>query len=71
VGAAVAADSEVPAEPVVETDAPYVGLAPFRIGDAARFHGRDALLAELREQVATRRFGGVTAVTTRSCVRRS
>jgi hypothetical protein len=59
VGAAVAADSEVPAEPVVETDAPYLGLAPFRIGDAARFHGRDALLAELREQVATRRFGGV------------
>ena len=55
----VAADKEPPAEPAVEAEAPYLGLSPFRIGDADRFHGRDALLAELREQVADRRFVGV------------
>ncbi|EWM18512.1 serine/threonine protein kinase [Kutzneria sp. 744] len=55
----VAADKEAPDEPAVESDAPYLGLSPFRIGDADRFHGRDALLAELREQVAARRFVGV------------
>src|SRR4051812_10281951 len=55
----VAADKETVAEPVAETDAPYLGLSPFRIGDADRFHGRDALLTELREQVAARRFVGV------------
>jgi hypothetical protein len=55
----VAAEKEPPAEPAVEADSPYLGLSPFRIGDADRFHGRDTLLAELREQVATRRFVGV------------
>jgi energy-coupling factor transporter ATP-binding protein EcfA2 len=55
----VAAEKDVPDEPAVDSDAPYLGLSPFRIGDADRFHGRDALLAELREQVAARRFVGV------------
>ncbi|MBB5896068.1 WD40 repeat domain-containing protein [Kutzneria kofuensis] len=55
----VAAGKEAPAEPAADAEAPYLGLSPFRIEDADRFHGRDALLAELREQVASRRFVGV------------
>ena len=49
-------------EPVVESDqsdAPYVGLTPFQVGDADRFFGREELVAELAERVRDRRFVGL------------
>jgi hypothetical protein len=39
--------------------APYPGLAAFQISDAARFFGREKLLAELLEHVRSHRFVGV------------
>ncbi|MFJ1766827.1 hypothetical protein ACIOD2_41315 [Amycolatopsis sp. NPDC088138] len=42
-----------------DTTAPYAGLAAFEIADAGRFFGRDALVAELVQQVGERRFLGV------------
>ncbi|MEJ2853969.1 MULTISPECIES: nSTAND1 domain-containing NTPase [unclassified Saccharothrix] len=38
---------------------PYAGLAPFQVGDADRFFGRDDLVRELTGLVARRRFVGV------------
>ncbi|SFQ68317.1 cytochrome D1 domain-containing protein [Amycolatopsis rubida] len=39
-----------------DSAAPYLGLRAYRPGDAARFHGRDELSAQLRAAVADRRF---------------
>ncbi|MEU7529673.1 hypothetical protein AB0A74_28365 [Saccharothrix sp. NPDC042600] len=40
-------------------DPPYAGLAPFQVGDADRFFGREDLVRELTGLVARRRFVGV------------
>ncbi len=48
--------AELPAD---DTPPPYLGLSAFQIADTERFHGRDALLAELVDRVLTQRMVGV------------
>ncbi|MFE0154918.1 XRE family transcriptional regulator, partial [Nonomuraea sp. NPDC059007] len=43
-------------EPVIDEAAPYLGLAPFRVADAQRFYGREALVEELLERIGEQRF---------------
>ncbi|WP_433263069.1 helix-turn-helix domain-containing protein [Actinosynnema sp. CS-041913] len=45
--------------PVADGCPPYAGLAPFQVGDADRFFGRDRLVGELTDLVCRRRFVGV------------
>ncbi|MEV6906639.1 WD40 repeat domain-containing protein [Amycolatopsis sp. NPDC051071] len=42
-----------------DTELPYLGLAAFQPGDAARFFGRERLVAELTAKLADRRLVGV------------
>lgn len=42
-----------------ETELPYLGLAAFQTSDAARFFGRERLVAELTGKLAERRLVGV------------
>ncbi|MGY6655237.1 nSTAND1 domain-containing NTPase [Amycolatopsis sp. TRM77291] len=42
-----------------ETELPYLGLAAFQTADAARFFGRERLVAELAGKLAERRLVGV------------
>jgi WD40 repeat protein/energy-coupling factor transporter ATP-binding protein EcfA2 len=54
-----AAELTGPAGELVDGDAPYAGLAPFRRGDADRFFGRDRLVAEVVARVRERRLVAV------------
>ncbi|GAA2805389.1 hypothetical protein GCM10010452_37670 [Crossiella cryophila] len=54
--AAELADTPPPATPGPE---PYVGLGAFQVGDAARFFGREQLVAELDDLVRRHRFVAV------------
>ena len=47
-------------EPVDDdTPPPYLGLSAFQVADSDRYHGRDALLAELVDRVHAQRLVGV------------
>ncbi|WP_409180653.1 helix-turn-helix domain-containing protein [Amycolatopsis sp. VS8301801F10] len=56
----IAADAPPPAACPEESEddaaAPYLGLRAYQPGDAARFHGRDELVAQVRDAVTDHRF---------------